>query len=116
MPSNDDSIDPSDNSFNRTCPQREPKGNFIEPKDYLPGDGSILTNASSIRTKSKKNNMINSKMEIFADIVAVAFAKANLNAKSSSPTPQQLNVTGLTLSSSLNVLHLPPSESQKRYA
>ena len=116
MPFNDDSIDPSDDSFNRTYPQQEPKGNFIEPEDYIPGNGSIQTNASSIRTKSKENYMINSKMETFADIIAVALVKANKNAKSSPPTPRQLGVIGLTLSSGLDILHRPPSETQQAYA
>ena len=58
-------------------------------------------------------------METFADIIAVAFVKANQNAKnanSSPPTSQRLGVTGLTLSSGLDILHMPRCETQQAYA
>ena len=55
--------------------------------------------------------MTASKMETFVDIIAVAFVKANQNAKSSLSTKQTLSVTGLTLSSGMNVLHVPRSGS-----
>ena len=106
----------SNDSADQTRCQREPRGNFVEPEDHFARDDtSILTNASSVLVKSKDANddMTASKMETFADIIAVAFVKANQHATKSSPsTKQTLGVTGLTLSSGMDVLHVPRSGSQ----
>ena len=110
----------SNDSADQTRRQREPRGNFVEDEDHFARDDtSVLTNASSVRTKSKdaKDDMTASKMETFADIIAVAFVKANQHATKSSPsTKQTLGVTGLTLSSGMDILHVPRSGSQQVHA
>ena len=96
-----DDEDRSNNSTDQTRRQREPRGNFVEDEDHFARDDtSILTNASSVRVKSKDANddMTASKMEAFADIIAVAFVKANQHATKSSPsTKQTLGVTAATI-------------------
>ena len=75
MVNNDD--ERSDNSVDQTSCHSEPRGNFVEPEDqFTRDDESVLTNASSVRAKSK-DDMTASKMETFADIITVAFVKAN---------------------------------------
>ena len=110
----------SNDSVDQTRRQRQPRGNLVELEDHFARDDtSVLTNASSVRTKSKdiKDDMTASKMETFADIIAVAFVKANQHATKSSPsTKQTLGVAGLTLSSGMDVLRVPRSRSQQVHA
>ena len=115
MVNNDD--ERSDDTVDQTRRQREPRGNFIEPEDrFVLDDESVLTQTSSGPTKSK-DDMTASKMETFADIIAVAFVKANQHANKSSPaTKQTLGVTGLTLPSGMDILHVPRSGSQQVHA
>ena len=115
MVNDDDEL--SDDSVDQTRRQREPRGYFVEPADYFArDDASVLTHASSGRSKSK-DDMTASKMETFADIIAVVFVKANQHANKSSPaTKQTLGVTGLTLSSGMDILHVPRSGSQQVHA
>ena len=109
---------------------QEPRGHVIDDISVLSNENSFAgTSVSSVTAPSPSNvqsggNALNNKQMLsFADIIAESFVRATQNAKSNQPAsfplqnpPQQLGVTGLTLSSGLEVLHVPRSGKQQATA
>ena len=81
--------------------------------------GKVLNNTQAFKKAEK--SMTNQQMTSFANIIAESFVRAQKAVASPTLTPPQklpqaLGVTGLTLSSGLDVLHVPLSGTQKMNA
>ena len=140
MSKNEDEVDPNAQISNRSRTQMEPAGDIIDiSMSYMNANtltGNHFTgsrsDASSIRSSVgstvkanlEEQKMTSLQMESFADIIAQSFADAMKKeredlkteyASDSSKMPP-LGVTGVTLSSGLDVLHVPRSGTQQATA
>ena len=113
---------------------RDPVGrHYVDQGEVSDGssgdDVSIVNVLKSVLGKPRGNktakkaekDMTNESMLTFADIISESFVRAQKTAENSPSTspqkpPQVLGVTGLTLSSGLEVLHVPRSGTQQMNA
>ena len=79
---------------------------------------SVASTPTVIRSKLEEPDLTGGQMLTFADIIAEAFIKANKKDAKEEYVPhtQQLGVTGITLTSGLDILHVPRSGTQQSNA
>ena len=88
---------------------------FVKSSDNSDDASSV---GSTVKAERNEKNLTSGQMESFADIIAQAFVRANKESKYDSGPPKMppLGVTGVTLSSGLDVLHVPRSGTQQATA